>query len=126
MLRRNRPGACLYCHCRFSPVSEITCKLWALQGLATAIRIEGARETLQAVEKAVVSLRSAAMNHPSRLLRHAAFDARNAWLLLDCRVHGYMFDHFLLEACEPGRKQDALTSLSGAETRYSSQPTVDL
>jgi hypothetical protein len=65
------------------PVSEIACKLLALQGLATVIRIEGAKETLQAVQKAVVSLLSAAMNHPSSLLRHAAVDARNAWFLLD-------------------------------------------
>jgi hypothetical protein len=65
------------------PVSEITCKLLALQGLAAVIRIEGAKETLQAVQKAVVSLLSAAMNHPSSLLRHAAVEARNAWFLLD-------------------------------------------
>jgi hypothetical protein len=65
------------------PVPEITCKLLALQGLATVIRIEGAKETLQAVQKAVVSLLSAAMNHPSSLLRHAAVEARNAWFLLD-------------------------------------------
>jgi hypothetical protein len=65
------------------PVSEITCKLLALQGLATVIRIEGAKGTLQALQKAVVSLLSAAMNHPSSLLRHAAVEARNAWFLLD-------------------------------------------
>lgn len=65
------------------PVSEITCKLLALQGLANVIRIEGAKGTLQALQKAVVSLLSAAMNHPSSLLRHAAVEARNAWFLLD-------------------------------------------
>jgi hypothetical protein len=37
-------------------------------------------------------------------------------IFMDCRVHGDGFDHFLLEACKPGRKQDALTSLSGGET----------
>jgi hypothetical protein len=63
------------------PVSEITCKLLALQGLATVIRIEGAKETLQAAQKAVASLLSAAMNHPSSLLRHAAVDAWNVWFL---------------------------------------------
>ena len=65
------------------PVSEVACKLLALQGLAAVTLIGGARDTLQVVQRAVVSLLGAAMNHPSSILRHAAVDARNAWFLLD-------------------------------------------
>lgn len=65
------------------PTAEIACKLLALQGLANVTLIKGSRDTLRVVQKAVVSILSAAMNHPSSILRRAAIEARNAWFIID-------------------------------------------
>lgn len=64
------------------PVSEISCKMLALQGLEELSHLEGARSSTVDIKPAVVAVLAAAMNHPSGLLRQAAVDVRNAWYVL--------------------------------------------
>ena len=65
------------------PVSEVGCKLLALQSLEQIASMDGARDFAASIQPAVVSIVAAATNHPSGLLRQAAVDVRNAWFLMD-------------------------------------------
>lgn len=65
------------------PVSEVSCKLLALQGLEGVAHMEHTKSSNSAIKPAVVAVLAAAMNHPSGLLRQAAVDVRNAWYVLD-------------------------------------------
>jgi hypothetical protein len=65
------------------PVTEVSCKLLALQGLEGVAHMEGTKSSTSTIKPAVVAVLAAAMNHPSGLLRQAAVDVRNAWYVLD-------------------------------------------
>ncbi len=65
------------------PVTEVSCKLIALQGLEGVAHMEGTKSSTSTIKPAVVAVLEAAMNHPSGLLRQAAVDVRNAWYVLD-------------------------------------------
>lgn len=62
--------------------SEVACKLLALQALEAISQIGTSPDGLKAVRPAVVSLLGTATNHPSSMLRLAAVEVRNAWLVV--------------------------------------------
>jgi hypothetical protein len=64
-----------------SSTTDITSKLLALQALESLARIENKSDSLAKLKPAVISILTAAMNHPSSVLRHAAVEVRNVWYL---------------------------------------------
>jgi hypothetical protein len=67
----------------FDPGDALACKLLALQILEAAAHAVGASSALRDSRPAVVSILAAAMNHPLCILRQAAVEVRNAWLLVE-------------------------------------------
>ena len=68
---------------KFEPGDGLACKLLALQALESVTHIAGALHVIKDSKEPVVSILGAAMNHPSSLLRQAAVEVRNAWLLVE-------------------------------------------
>jgi hypothetical protein len=64
-----------------TPTEGIAFKLLALQALESLIRLDKGQDLLAKTKPAVVSILTAAMNHPSSILRHAAVQVRNVWCL---------------------------------------------
>jgi hypothetical protein len=67
----------------FDSGSGLACKLLALQTLQAATRIVGASQVLKESKAPVVSILGAAMQSKSLLLRQAAVEVRNTWLLVE-------------------------------------------
>jgi len=67
----------------FDMGAGLACKLLALQTLQAATYIVGAAPVVKDAKAPVVSILGVAMNHPSSLLRQAAVEVRNTWLLID-------------------------------------------
>lgn len=65
------------------PLSEIPCKLLALQVLDRIGHMDLGKKALMALKPCLVSILSGAMNHPSRMLRHAAVSVRNTWSTIE-------------------------------------------